>query len=63
MGFGDPRRGQHRWTVDETHAAEIIKRGLDLGVTFYDTAIGYQGGTSERYTGRALRTFARRDVS
>ena len=61
MGFGDPGRGQHSWTLDEEHSREIIKRGLDLGVNFYDTAIAYQSGTSEQYVGRALRDFAKRD--
>ena len=61
MGFGDSSNGQHSWTIDEEHSREIIKRGLDLGVNFYDTAIGYQSGTSEQYVGRALRDFARRD--
>ncbi len=60
MGFGDPGRGQHSWTIDEAHSREIIKRGLDLGVNFYDTAIAYQSGTSEQYVGRALRDFAKR---
>ena len=61
MGFGDPRRGQHSWTIDEEHTREIIRRGLDLGVNFYDTAIAYQSGTSEQYVGRALRDFAKRE--
>lgn len=61
MGFGDPSRGQHSWTIDEEHTREIIKRGLGLGVNFYDTAIAYQSGTSEQYVGRALRDFAKRD--
>ena len=61
MGFGDAGSGQHGWTLDEEHSREIIKHGLELGVNFYDTAIGYQGGTSEQYVGRALRDFARRD--
>ena len=61
MGFGDPGRGQHGWTIDEEHTREIIKRGLDLGVNFYDTAIAYQSGTSEQYVGRALRDFAKRE--
>ncbi len=61
MGFGDAKEGQHSWTLDEEHSREIIKRGLDLGVNFYDTAIGYQSGTSEQYVGRALRDFAKRD--
>ena len=61
MGFGDPGRGQHSWTIDEEHTREIIRRGLELGVNFYDTAIAYQSGTSEQYVGRALRDFAKRE--
>ena len=61
MGFGNPGQGQHAWTLDEAHSREIIRRGLELGVNFYDTAIAYQSGTSEQYVGRALRDFARRD--
>lgn len=57
MGFGDASRGQHSWTIDEQHSREIIKKGLDLGVNFYDTAIGYQSGTSEQYVGKALKNF------
>ena len=61
MGFGDPAKGQHSWTIGEEQTREIIKRGLELGVNFYDTAIAYQSGTSEQYVGRALRDFAKRD--
>ena len=61
MGFGDAGQGQHAWTLDEAHSREIIRRGLELGVNFYDTAIAYQSGTSEQYVGRALRDFAKRD--
>ena len=61
MGFGDAKNGQHSWTLDEPHSREIIKRGLELGVNFFDTAVGYQSGTSEQYLGRALRDFAGRD--
>ena len=61
MGFGDATKGQHSWTIDEEHSREIIKRGLDLGVNFFDTAIAYQLGTSEQYVGRALRDMAKRD--
>ena len=57
MGFGDNSRGQHSWTIDEEHSREIIKKGLELGVNFYDTAIAYQSGTSEQYVGRALKDF------
>jgi len=61
MGFGDPGRGQHSWTIDEAQSRDIIRRGLELGVNFFDTAIAYQSGTSEQYLGRALRDFAQRD--
>ena len=61
MGFGDARNGQHTWTVNETLSRKIIKSGLELGVNFFDTAIGYQSGTSEQYLGRALQDFAKRD--
>ena len=42
MGFGNAATGQHSWTVDEAQTRQIIKRGLDLGINFYDTAIAYQ---------------------
>ena len=61
MGFGDAQNGQHSWTLDEAHSREIIRHGLDMGINFFDTAIGYQSGTSEQYVGRALRDFAQRD--
>lgn len=61
MGFGDAAHGQHTWTVDEDASRAIIRRGLDLGINFFDTAIAYQSGTSEQYLGRALRDFARRE--
>ncbi len=60
MGFGDAAHGQHTWTLDEPHSWEIIQRGLELGVNFFDTAVAYQSGTSEQYLGRAIRDFANR---
>lgn len=61
MGFGNARTGQHSWTVDEKMSKSIIKRGLDLGINFYDTAIAYRAGTSEEYLGKAIREYVRRD--
>lgn len=61
MGFGDAKSGQHSWTIDEEHAREIIRQGLEQGINFFDTAIAYQSGTSEQYLGRALRDFAKRE--
>ena len=61
MGFGDPGAGQHSWTVGEDETRAIVRHALDAGINFFDTAIAYQGGTSEAYLGRALRDFARRN--
>ena len=61
MGFGNASDGQHTWTVDEENSRAIIKRGLELGINFFDTAIVYQNGTSEQYLGRALKDFAKRE--
>lgn len=61
MGFGNAATGQHSWTVDEEISKSIIKRGLELGINFYDTAIAYQAGTSEEYLGKAIREYAKRD--
>lgn len=62
MGFGEAGNGQHTWTLDEARSTEIIKRAVDLGVNFFDTAIAYQNGTGERYLGRALKGCAKRDA-
>ena len=61
MGFGDDAHGQHSWTLDEEASRTIIRRALETGINFFDTAIVYQNGTSEQYLGRALRDFARRE--
>ena len=61
MGFGDPQNGQHSWTVGEPETRAIVRRALELGINFFDTAIAYQNGTSEQYLGRALKDFARRE--
>lgn len=61
MGFGDAQTGQHGWTVNEEVSRGIIKKALDTGINFFDTAIAYQNGTSEQYVGKALRDFAKRD--
>lgn len=61
MGFGDPNKGGHAWTLDQEATNKIIKHALDSGINFFDTAIAYQGGTSEQYVGNALRQFTDRD--
>ena len=61
MGFGDSENGMHTWTIDEEKTREIVKLALDNGINFFDTAIGYQNGTSEQYLGRALKDFVKRE--
>lgn len=61
MGFGDPMTGQHSWTLGEAQSRDIIRYALEKGINFYDTAIAYQLGSSERYVGKALRDMARRE--
>lgn len=38
MGFGDPGVGASSWTLDDTAAAPIFRRAVDLGITLWDTA-------------------------
>ena len=61
MGFGDPNNGMHTWTLNEEESRKIIKAGIDNGINFFETAIGYQNGTSEQYVGRAIKDFADRE--
>lgn len=61
MGFGKAEAGMHSWTLPEEQSREILKYGLDRGINFYDTAMGYQGGTSEEFVGRAMRDFVKRE--
>lgn len=61
MGFGDAERWTHKWVLNEENSRPIIKRALELGINFFDTANIYSLGTSEEYTGRALKEFANRD--
>lgn len=62
MSFGDSSRGfQSEWLLDEEHSRAIIKKALDSGVNFFDTANIYGYGTSEEYLGRAIRDFTRRE--
>src|SRR5918911_1731137 len=61
MGFGDAERWFHKWVLNEENSRPIIKKALDLGINFFDTANVYSIGTSEEYVGRALKEFAKRD--
>jgi aryl-alcohol dehydrogenase-like predicted oxidoreductase len=61
MSFGDPKRGFHPWILNEEESRPILRRAVEAGINFFDTANIYGSGTSEEVTGRALRDFARRD--
>ena len=61
MTYGVPARGNHPWTLDEEASRPFLRRALELGINFFDTANTYSDGTSEEITGRALRDFAKRD--
>ncbi|MFO1068824.1 MAG: aldo/keto reductase [Geminicoccaceae bacterium] len=61
MTFGVPDRGTHPWTLPEEPSRVVIRRALELGITFFDTANVYSDGTSEEIVGRVLNELARRD--
>ena len=61
MGFGDPERWLHSWVLREDDSRPVIRRALELGINFFDTANVYSLGASEEILGRALRDFARRE--
>ncbi|SMQ77516.1 Predicted oxidoreductase [Bacillus sp. OV166] len=61
MGFGEKERWMHPWVIDEEKSRTVIKKALELGINFFDTANTYSDGTSEEFLGRALKDFANRD--
>jgi aryl-alcohol dehydrogenase-like predicted oxidoreductase len=61
MGFGDAERWVHKWVLNEENSRPIIKKALELGINFFDTANVYSIGVSEEILGRALKDFAKRD--
>ncbi len=61
MSYGDASRGGHQWVLDEDASRPFIKKALESGVNFFDTANVYSLGSSEEFLGRALRDFSNRD--
>jgi 1-deoxyxylulose-5-phosphate synthase len=61
MSYGVPERGPHPWSLGEAESRPFLRRALDLGINFFDTANVYSDGTSEEIVGRALKDFAPRD--
>ena len=60
MSYGEPDRGSHTWTLGEAASRPFLKKALDLGINFFDTANVYSAGSSEEIVGRALLDYARR---
>jgi aryl-alcohol dehydrogenase-like predicted oxidoreductase len=50
-----------KWVLNEEQSRPYIKRALEMGINFFDTANVYADGTSEEFLGRALKDFAKRD--
>ncbi|AIQ11027.1 aldo/keto reductase [Paenibacillus durus] len=61
MSYGVPERGMAPWSLNEEESRPFIKRALELGINFFDTANVYSDGTSEEFVGRALKEYTRRD--
>ena len=61
MSFGDTASKMHAWTLDPVKSEVLIKKALDLGINFFDTANTYSEGTSEEYLSRALNKHTTRD--
>jgi aryl-alcohol dehydrogenase-like predicted oxidoreductase len=64
MSFGDEDpTGLHKWALDEGKSHEILKRALEKGINFFDTANIYSAGKSEEILGSFVKKFTkRRDV-
>ncbi|HZX70270.1 MAG TPA: aldo/keto reductase [Rhodanobacter sp.] len=61
MSYSVTPTDERPWTLDEEHGRPFIRRALELGINYFDTANMYSGGGSEQVLGRALRDFARRE--
>ena len=61
MSFGEGDSGREGWPIPYEDAVPFFRQALDLGITFWETANGYNAGTSEKAVGRALKELSRRD--
>jgi aryl-alcohol dehydrogenase-like predicted oxidoreductase len=61
MSYGTPKKGWHPWVFDEAQSRPFLKRAIELGINFFDTANVYSFGESEEVLGRAIRDFANRE--
>jgi aryl-alcohol dehydrogenase-like predicted oxidoreductase len=61
MSYGEPDRGSHARSLPEAESRPFIRKALDLGINFFDTANVYSDGSIEEIVGRALKDFVSRD--
>lgn len=61
MSFGDSATNFHKWTLNAADSEVLVKRALDLGINFFDTANIYSAGTSEQYLGQAIKNNVARE--
>jgi aryl-alcohol dehydrogenase-like predicted oxidoreductase len=59
MSYGNP--AWREWVLNEEAGRPFIRRALELGINFFDTADMYSNGASEEVLGRALKDFAKRE--
>jgi aryl-alcohol dehydrogenase (NADP+) len=59
MSFGSSK--WRTWVLDDEAAQPFFKGAIEAGINFFDTADVYSQGESERVTGKALKTYAKRD--
>jgi aryl-alcohol dehydrogenase-like predicted oxidoreductase len=62
MSYGVPERGAHPWSLPEDQSRPFLKKAIDAGINFFDTANVYSDGTSEEITGKLLKEFAKRET-
>jgi aryl-alcohol dehydrogenase-like predicted oxidoreductase len=59
MSFGEVSEGWHEWVLNQEQTDEMIKKALDLGINFFDTANIYGKGSSETFIGNSFKKFVK----
>lgn len=59
LSYGNPQL--RKWILSEEASRPLIKKALDMGINFFDTADTYSLGLSEQILGRSLKDFAKRE--
>ncbi len=59
---GEPKNGRHSWTLNEEQSQPFLRKALESGINFFDTANVYSGGASEEVVGRFLKANTRREA-